>query len=80
MLVASQQWDAVCDYVVMAWRYVSATPHWDNPPHNAARRHCFKFLAAQCMIALKKVQWSSEQCDLYQARLVFYYYFEVIFL
>ena len=62
-LLDSQHWDAVVDYVLMAWSYVRATPLWDNPPHNAARRQCFKSLASQCMTALKKGIWSAEQID-----------------
>ncbi|XP_054264374.1 uncharacterized protein LOC128987517 [Macrosteles quadrilineatus] len=53
-LVESQQWTAVIEYTQMAWRYVRATPLWDNPPHNAARRQCFKTLAVQCMTAFKR--------------------------
>lgn len=62
-LIDSQQWAAVIDYVLLAWSYVRATPLWDNPPHNAARRQCFKSLASQCMTALKKGQFSAEICD-----------------
>lgn len=68
ILTSSQQWDVVCEYVLLAWKYVSATPIWDNPPHNAPRKQCFKFLAAQCMVALKKVHWTLEQCKLYHSK------------
>lgn len=63
MLLDSQQWDSVLEYVILAWSYVRATPLWDNPPHNAARRQCFKSLAAQCMFALKKAELTSEICN-----------------
>ena len=62
-LVDSQHWDSVLRYAFLAWAYVRSTPLWDNPPHNAARRQCFKSLAAQCMTALKKGTWSNEQLD-----------------
>ncbi|KAG8222576.1 hypothetical protein J437_LFUL010419 [Ladona fulva] len=62
-LVESQHWGSVLDYVFLAWSYVRATPLWDNPPHNAARRQCFKSLAMQCMTALKRGTWSPEACD-----------------
>uniref|UniRef100_A0A1B6CXA6 Uncharacterized protein n=1 Tax=Clastoptera arizonana TaxID=38151 RepID=A0A1B6CXA6_9HEMI len=62
-LVESQQWSAVVDYVLLSWSYVRSTPLWDNPPHNAARRQCFKSLAAMCMNALKKGQFSPEICN-----------------
>ena len=67
-LVDSQHWGSVMEYVFLAWTYVRATPLWDNPPHNAARRQCFKSLAAQCMTALKKGTWNPEQCDSFQER------------
>ncbi|PNF42850.1 hypothetical protein B7P43_G13079 [Cryptotermes secundus] len=68
-LVESQHWGSVLEYVFLAWTYVRGTPLWDNPPHNAARRQCFKSLAAQCMTALKKGTWSTEECDRLQEKL-----------
>ncbi|KAJ9579751.1 hypothetical protein L9F63_004588 [Diploptera punctata] len=68
-LVDSQHWDSVIQYVFLAWAYVRSTPLWDNPPHNAARRQCFKSLAAQCINALKKGTWTNEQCDEIQENL-----------
>ncbi|XP_069698498.1 uncharacterized protein [Periplaneta americana] len=68
-LVESQHWESVLEYVFLAWSYVRATPLWDNPPHNTARRQCFKSLAAQCMTALKKGMWTNEQCESFQEKL-----------
>ncbi|KAK3914132.1 ERI1 exoribonuclease 2 [Frankliniella fusca] len=68
-LLDSQHWDAVIEYVVLAWSYVRATPLWDNPPHNAARRQCFKSLASQCMTALKKGVWNADQAKSLKERL-----------
>ncbi|KAJ4442128.1 hypothetical protein ANN_11994, partial [Periplaneta americana] len=67
-LVESQHWESVLEYVFLAWSYVRATPLWDNPPHNTARRQCFKSLAAQCMTALKKGMWTTEQCESFQEK------------
>ncbi|GBP43574.1 Tethering factor for nuclear proteasome sts1 [Eumeta japonica] len=53
-LVESQHWSSILQYVSMAWGYVRATPVWDNTPHNAQRKQCFKALMAFCMTALKK--------------------------
>lgn len=55
-IASSTQWETVIEFVLLAWELVSGTPLWDNPPHNAPRRQCFKFLANQCMNALKKIQ------------------------
>lgn len=68
-LLDSQHWDAVIDYVILAWAYVRATPLWDNPPHNAARKQCFKSLASQCMTALKKGLWNPDQAQTLKERL-----------
>ncbi|XP_067612667.1 uncharacterized protein [Eurosta solidaginis] len=52
-LYDSGNWDALLDYVTMAWPIVRATPHWDNTTHNVVRRQCFKLLACHCIAALK---------------------------
>jgi hypothetical protein len=54
MLVESQHWESVIQYVFLAWNYVKATPLWDNHPHNGLRKQCFKALTNFFMIALKK--------------------------
>lgn len=54
VLVESQHWESVFQYVFMAWGYVKATPLWDNQPHNAQRKQCFKALTTFCLTALKK--------------------------
>lgn len=54
VLVESQHWESVLQYVFLAWSYVKATPVWDNQPHNAQRKQCFKALTTFCMTALKK--------------------------
>lgn len=61
-LCEASAWPAVVDHALMAWGYVSATPIWDNPPHNNLRKQCFKALATNCMMALKKGVWSAEVC------------------
>ncbi|XP_055537448.1 uncharacterized protein LOC129725517 [Wyeomyia smithii] len=53
MLHNSTHWDALLDYVMMAWGYVRSTPVWDNPAHNAVRKHCFKILSYHASFALK---------------------------
>lgn len=53
-LVESQHWESVLQYVFLAWSYVKATPVWDNQPHNATRKQCFRALTNFCMTALKK--------------------------
>lgn len=52
-LQSSKHWDALLDYVLMAWNYVRLTPVWDNHAHNAIRRHCFKILSYHANSALK---------------------------
>uniref|UniRef100_A0A182WC95 Uncharacterized protein n=1 Tax=Anopheles minimus TaxID=112268 RepID=A0A182WC95_9DIPT len=52
-LYSSRHWDALFDYVLMAWIYVRETPVYDNAKHNATRRYCFKLLAHHASNALK---------------------------
>uniref|UniRef100_A0A1I8NVE5 Tethering factor for nuclear proteasome STS1 n=2 Tax=Stomoxys calcitrans TaxID=35570 RepID=A0A1I8NVE5_STOCA len=49
----SGHYDALLDYVFMAWQYVRATPNWDNITHNNVRKQCFKVLTCSCMAAIK---------------------------
>lgn len=56
-------WRAVIDHMMMAWAYVKATPVWDNPTHNNVRKSCFKSLASNCMLALRKGNWNAEACQ-----------------
>lgn len=62
-LLDGHQWLAVIDFTVMAWAYVASTPVWQNPSHNNIRKTCFKTLAASSMTALKKGDFSKDQCD-----------------
>nr|XP_037873230.1 uncharacterized protein LOC101738001 isoform X2 [Bombyx mori] len=54
VLVESQHWESVLHYVFLSWNYVKSTPVWDNQPHNAHRKQCFKALTNFCLTALKK--------------------------
>ncbi|KAH8370064.1 hypothetical protein KR093_002087 [Drosophila rubida] len=49
----STHWDALVDYVGMAWQCVGSTPNWESNSHNAVRRQCFKLLACSCYAAIK---------------------------
>lgn len=62
-LLESQHWNSVLEYVLLAWGYVKATPLWDNPPHNASRKQCFKSLAAMAISALKKGSWCNDEIE-----------------
>ncbi len=59
-LSEAHQWVSLVDHTVMAWGYIRATPVWDNPPHNNVRKQCFRALAANCMHALKHIDWEQE--------------------
>lgn len=70
VLVSSQQWEYVIEFALLAWEAVAGTPVWDNPPHNAPRRHCFRFLASQISAALKSSNhWMQEQLDSFAEKL-----------
>lgn len=52
-LADSTHWDALLDFVPMAWNYVKATPVWDVAAHNNVRKYCFKQLLQYAGTALK---------------------------
>ncbi|XP_058176827.1 uncharacterized protein LOC131292652 [Anopheles ziemanni] len=52
-LYTSRHWDALLDYVMMAWTHVRETPVYENAKHNAVRRYCFKLLSHHASNALK---------------------------
>ncbi|XP_055716117.1 uncharacterized protein LOC129809961 [Phlebotomus papatasi] len=54
ILSQSQHFDALLDYILMAWPIVRNTPIWENHSHNAVRRHCFKLLAFHCKASLQQ--------------------------
>lgn len=49
----SQHYDALIDYILMAWTYVKGLPVWDEPSHNILRKDCFKILSLNGRAALK---------------------------
>lgn len=53
ILNESQHFDALIDYIMMAWGYVCALPTWDEASHNILRKECFKILTANARVALK---------------------------
>ncbi|GIY30621.1 uncharacterized protein CEXT_540862 [Caerostris extrusa] len=50
----SQHWPAVFEFIFIAWKYTLDLPHWDTSYHNKIKNNCMKYLAAQCVNALKK--------------------------
>jgi hypothetical protein len=57
-LSKSQCWEALMRYILIAWKYTSKLPDWDELSHNALKAQCFSVLAAQCMLALKQGNFS----------------------
>lgn len=49
----SQHYDALIDYILMAWNYVRVLPNWDEAAHNMLRRECFKILTLHAKTSLK---------------------------
>lgn len=56
VLLRNQEWDAVLQHALMAWRYTSELPQWDTVNHNAVKEQCYSVLAAQCLTALQHYQ------------------------
>lgn len=61
-LTEANAWPSLVDHAIMAWNFVLATPTWDNAPHNNVKRQCFKLLASNLILALKKGTWSTDTC------------------
>ena len=49
----SHAFDALIDYVLMAWSYARGLPFYDDSQHNTIRRDCFKLLSLNAKTALK---------------------------
>ncbi|XP_052752381.1 uncharacterized protein LOC128200996 [Galleria mellonella] len=54
VLLDSQQWKSVIEYVLLAWKYVRAISICDRHIHIPYRALCFERLSAFCMTALEK--------------------------
>lgn len=67
----SQHFDALVDYVLMAWSYVRVLPTWDETSHNFLRKECFKMLALHAKYALKNggMNLGSERIAIFQHKL-----------
>ncbi|XP_058477874.1 uncharacterized protein LOC131448997 [Solea solea] len=53
VLLRNEEWDAVLEHALMAWRYTSELPQWDTVNHNAMREQCYSILAAHIHAALQ---------------------------
>lgn len=53
VLNESQHYDALIDYVLIAWSYVAALPIWDETSHNILRKECFRIITLNARSALK---------------------------
>ena len=62
-LMEANAWPSLVDHSIMAWSFVLATPTWDNAPHNNVKKQCFKVLAANLNLALKRGSWTPVQSE-----------------
>lgn len=54
LLQDSHAFDALIDFVMIAWTYVRGLPTFDEVQHNAGKKDCFKHLALSARLALKQ--------------------------
>lgn len=54
LLQDSHAFDAIIDFILMAWAYVRTLPTYDDPQHNSIRKDCFKLLSLSARNALKQ--------------------------
>ncbi|XP_038065961.1 uncharacterized protein LOC119736040 [Patiria miniata] len=52
-LANCQAWEALVNYVLLAWQLVNYLPLWENPAHNTIRGQCLRSLVVFCSKALK---------------------------
>lgn len=69
-LMEANAWPSLVDHSIMAWNFVLATPTWDNAPHNNVKKQCFKVLATNLNMSLKKGSWTPELSDSTKSKLL----------
>jgi len=69
-LMEANAWPSLVDHSIMAWSFVLATPTWDNAPHNNVKKQCFKVLAANLNLALKRGSWTPVQSECIKTKLI----------
>jgi len=62
ILIEANAWPSVVDHGIMAWNYVMATPNWENATHNNVKKQCFKILASNLNLALKRGKFNPDVC------------------
>ncbi|XP_078416671.1 uncharacterized protein LOC144691970 [Cetorhinus maximus] len=69
LLLQAECWETALDYVLIAWRYTSELPQWDNSFHNECTQQCFTALAVQCMSILQRSCFELEKYKQLKKRL-----------
>uniref|UniRef100_UPI00398F03EB uncharacterized protein isoform X1 n=1 Tax=Pristiophorus japonicus TaxID=55135 RepID=UPI00398F03EB len=54
LLLQAECWETALDYILIAWRFTSDLPQWDNSFHNECMQKCFTALTVQCMTGLQR--------------------------
>ncbi|XP_072165977.1 uncharacterized protein [Diadema setosum] len=62
-------WDAAIKYVLVAWRHVHKLPVWECPAHNRLKVTCYQGLAAVCVEALRKGDFSRDVLEAWRPRI-----------
>ena len=60
MLLTAQCWEALVQYVIIAWKFNTQLPEWDDVSHNNSKKMCYRTLASQCLQAIKKGNFEKE--------------------
>ncbi|XP_072900646.1 uncharacterized protein [Hemitrygon akajei] len=69
LLLQAGCWETSLNYTLIAWRYTSELPHWDNSFHNESTQQCFTLLAAQGTTALQRSSLELEKYKQLRKRL-----------
>ncbi|XP_067848457.1 uncharacterized protein [Heptranchias perlo] len=69
LLLQAECWETALDYILIAWRYTSELPQWDNSFHNECTQQCFTALAVQCTTGLQRSSLELEKYKQLKKRL-----------
>ena len=60
MLLTAQCWEALVQYVIIAWKFNTQLPDLDDASHNKSKEICYRTLASQSLQAIKKGHFEKE--------------------
>ncbi|XP_046750370.1 uncharacterized protein LOC124413685 [Diprion similis] len=69
LLVESQHWISVMEYIFSAWAISKEIPNWEHNGLKNVSRSCFKALACFCAAALQRGKFQPQRLEIYMNQL-----------